>query len=45
MERIQGESYLVQDGKRQFSDNPPGTKVTAAWLNLVQEEICNIIEK
>lgn len=27
-----------------FTDGPPGTYVTADWLNAVQEEICTVIE-
>ena len=29
----------------QFTDGPPATVVESAWLNSVQEEICNVIEE
>ncbi len=35
----------VNNVANKFKDTPtPGTKVSASWLNAVQEELCNVIE-
>lgn len=44
MDRTIGEGYAIIDGKRQFVDGPPGTKITAQFLNALQEEIMAVIE-
>jgi len=43
MDRIRGANYIEKDGKRIFSDGPPGTIVTQEWTNDVQEELINVI--
>ena len=44
MRRIEGANYITVNGKRQYTDGPPGTDITAKWLNGVQEEIFSVIE-
>jgi len=52
MDRINTPNTILKGGKRQFKDGEPSgdipeqpTAVNAEWLNGVQEEICNVIEK
>jgi hypothetical protein len=44
MHRIEGADFVQIGGENFFTDGPPGTVVTASWLNAVQEEIANVIE-
>lgn len=51
MKRIEGQHASVVDGKTLFQEadpsiDPPkhGTKLTAAWCNSIQEEICSVVE-
>lgn len=44
MHRIEGTYYDSSGGTNLFQDTSSGgTRVTAAWLNAVQEELCNIL--
>lgn len=44
MHRIEGTYYDASGGTNLFQDQSyGGTRVTAAWLNAVQEELCNIL--
>lgn len=44
MHRIEGTYYDDSGGTNLFQDQSyGGTRVTAAWLNSVQEELCNIL--
>lgn len=52
MDRINTPNIILKNGKRLFKDGDPNgdipeqpTEVNAEWLNGVQEEICNVIEK
>ena len=45
MDRIAGMNYVLIDGLRKFSGGPPGTTVTADWLNGIQEEMLSVIEE
>jgi hypothetical protein len=40
MHRTEGDNHLLN----QFTDGPPGTTITANWLNAIQEEIAGVIE-
>jgi hypothetical protein len=45
MFRTEGANFIRDSqGHNIYSDGPPGACVEAAWLNSVQEEICNVIE-
>ena len=44
MDRTTGQNHVVNGGKRQFTDGPPGTAVEEGWLNAIQEEIMSVIE-
>jgi hypothetical protein len=45
MHRIEGAFYDDTGGTNLFQDSSNGgTRVTAAWLNSVQEELCNLLE-
>ena len=44
MNRIDSENVVIVDGKRQFTDGPPGTILNAEFANGVQEEVVNTIE-
>ena len=44
MDRIAGMNYVLIGSLRKFSGGPPGTTVTADWLNGIQEEILTVIE-
>lgn len=44
MHRIEGAFYDDSGGTNLFQDSSNGgTRVTAAWLNSVQEELCNLL--
>ena len=45
MFRIDSLNYIVEAGKRLFSEGPPATTVPANYLNSVQEEIAYVIEQ
>ncbi len=49
MHRIEGDGYVVNGGKKQFTGGDPliptpATQVTAEWATSVQEELCGVIE-
>lgn len=44
MDRTQGENYIVVGGKRQFTDGPPGTTISADYMNALQEELMTVIQ-
>jgi hypothetical protein len=43
MHRTEGDNRDLSTGVSLFTNGPPGTTVTAAWLNAVQEELVNVI--
>jgi len=45
MHRIEGIHRDRTTDINLFQNGPPGTKVTASWLNTIQEEICDVIEQ
>ena len=46
MHRTEGTNFTRDsEGRHIFTEGPPATTVTAAWLNTVQQEICNVIER
>jgi hypothetical protein len=46
MHRIEGTNFTKNSSRQNiFKDSPPATTVPAQWLNAVQQEICNVIER